>query len=83
MEVVVIAGAIRHAKLRLYHYYQTHQLNSDTVVDISPISTPSPQKFPRPHPIPISFNPILAPSPFAATPSPVSTHPHEIHPRLH
>jgi len=28
------------------------------VVDIRPIPHPIPQKFPRPHPIPISFNPI-------------------------
>jgi len=35
-----------------------YRLKCDAVVDISPILTPFPQKCPRPHPIPTSFNPI-------------------------
>ena len=45
-------------------------LTSDTVVDVSSIPTPSPQKFSIPHYISVSFNPI-------------PPHLHEIHPYSH
>jgi len=50
------------------------QLKSEAVVDISFIPIPSPQKNSRPHPIPVSFNPITT------HPRWLQPHPHEIHP---
>jgi len=46
-------------------HWQSYELKSDTVVDISPI----PAKISRPHPISISFNPIPTPYSLATSPS--------------